>query len=415
MPIDRIAVIDLETTGLSPWRHDRVVEIAIVVISPDGKVHTEYETLVNPNRDLGPTRIHQISASDVLRAPSFADVAGDILEILASASVIAGHNVSFDKNFLVKECERIGITMPNTQLLCTCRLFGRNNLAACCDELGIPFEGMPHRALSDARATARIVSYLCAEDPSHLDNYRLEHVQWPYIAALKTPCFRREDAMHAHDAPPNFLQRITSKIHHDVDAQTPNLLAYLAFIDRVLEDRTIDEKEENALVDAALNWKLSASQLDSAHRQYIQNLAVHALADGVVTDSERRDLHVVAKLLGQNDSLLDALLESAAAQLAFAQHRPQTTQNKNDLRGQRVCFTGELQCTIGGQPISREIAETLADQAGLVVVSSVTKKLDILVVADPNTQSSKAKKARDYGIRVLSDAVFWRMAGITVD
>lgn len=415
MPIDRIAVIDLETTGLSPWRHDRVVEIAIVVISPDGKVHTEYETLVNPNRDLGPTRIHQISASDVLRAPSFADVAGDVLEILASVSVIAGHNVSFDKNFLVKEYERIGVAIPDTQLLCTCRLFGRNKLAACCEELGIPFEGMPHRALSDARATARIVSSLCAEDPSLLDNYRLEHLQWPSIPTLQTPCFRREDAKRAHDAPPNFLQRITSKIHHDVDAETPNLLAYLALIDRVIEDRTIDEKEEIAIVDAALNWKLSASQLDSAHRQYIQNLAVHALADGVVTDSERRDLHVVAKLLGQNDSLLDALLESAAAQLAFAQHHPQTLQDQGDLRGQRVCFTGELQCTIGGQPISREIAETLASQAGLVVVSGVTKKLDILVVADPNTQSSKAKKARDYGIRVLSDAVFWRMADITVD
>ncbi len=35
MPNDRIAVIDLETTGLSPWRHDRVVEIAIVVMSPE--------------------------------------------------------------------------------------------------------------------------------------------------------------------------------------------------------------------------------------------------------------------------------------------------------------------------------------------------------------------------------------------
>lgn len=39
--MDQIAVIDVETTGLSPWRHDRVVEIAIVVISPDGMVQTE--------------------------------------------------------------------------------------------------------------------------------------------------------------------------------------------------------------------------------------------------------------------------------------------------------------------------------------------------------------------------------------
>ena len=64
MSTDNIAVIDLETTGLSPWRHDRVVEIGIVVISPDGTVHSEYETLVNPNRDMGPSCIHRISAAD---------------------------------------------------------------------------------------------------------------------------------------------------------------------------------------------------------------------------------------------------------------------------------------------------------------------------------------------------------------
>ena len=98
MQMDHIAVVDVETTGLSPWRHDRVVEIAIVVISPDGMIQTEYETLINPSRDIGPSSIHHISAADVLRAPTFADVAGDILEILAAASVVAGHNVSFDKN-----------------------------------------------------------------------------------------------------------------------------------------------------------------------------------------------------------------------------------------------------------------------------------------------------------------------------
>ena len=135
MTNNNIAVIDVETTGLSPWRNDRILEIAVVVISPDGEIHKEYETLVNPNRDLGPTRIHGISAEHVLGAPMFADIAGDVLAILSSASVIAGHNVSFDKNFIVKEYERIGVKIPEIPLLCTCRLFGRNSLEACCDEL----------------------------------------------------------------------------------------------------------------------------------------------------------------------------------------------------------------------------------------------------------------------------------------
>jgi DNA polymerase III subunit epsilon len=413
--MDHIAVIDVETTGLSPWRHDRVVEIAILVMSPDGIIETEYETLVNPNRDIGPSSIHQICSADVLRAPTFGDVAGDVLELLASASALAGHNVSFDKNFLVKEFERLGVSIPTIPLLCTCQLFGRNNLLACCDELGISFPGMPHRALSDARATASIVAFLCSDDPSVLDTFRLRDVQWPSVPALKTPCYRREHAREAREQPPSFLQRIASQIHHDVEAETPNVLAYLTLLDRVLEDRTIDESEEDALVDAALNWQLSPSQLSAAHTQYLQNLAVAALADGVVTESERRDLHLVARLLGQDDSMLDTVLESAAAQLATAHRASVSQEDANGLSGQRVCFTGELQSTIGGQPITRELAERLAAQAGLTVATGVTKKLDILVVADPNTQSGKAKKARSYGIRILSDPVFWRLAGVTVD
>lgn len=415
MSNDRIAVIDLETTGLFPWRHDRVVEIGIVVTSPDGHVHTEYETLLNPNRDLGPCHIHQISAADVLRAPSFADVAGDILDILANTSVIAGHNITFDKNFLVKEYERIGVSLPEIPVLCTCHLFGRNNLAACCEELGIPFEGMPHRALSDARVTARLVSFLCADNPDLIAHHRLEDVAWPRVPALRTPCYSREHAQYINNQPPKFLQRIAHHIHHDVDAAPPNLLAYLALIDRVLEDRTIDESEEDALVEAALNLQLSKSQVESAHQQYIHSLAAHALADGIISDAERRDLHLVARLLGIERSLLDAVLQSASAQLASAHRLPPAAETGSSLRGQRVCFTGQLQCTIGGRPISREIAESLARQAGLTVASSVTKKLDILVVADPHTQSSKAKKAREYGIRILSETVFWQMIGVTVD
>jgi DNA polymerase-3 subunit epsilon len=139
------------------------------------------------------------------------------------------------------------------------------------------------------------------------------------------------------------------------------------------------------------------------------------LADGVVSDAERRDLHAVARLLGQDDSQLDGVLETAAMQLASAYPNITTPTDKDQLQGQRLCFTGQIQSTIGGQPISRDIAEILATQAGFIVANSVTKKLDILVVADPYTQSGKAKKARKYGTRILSEAVFWRMLGANVD
>lgn len=68
----------------------------------------------------------------------------------------------------------------------------------------------------------------------------------------------------------------------------------------------------------------------------------------------------------------------------------------------KICFTGTA---VGndGQELSRETLETIAKNAGHMPVSSVTKKTcDLLVAADKSSLSGKAKKARDYGIPVIS-------------
>jgi DNA polymerase-3 subunit epsilon len=53
-----LAVVDVETTGLNPYRHDRIVEVAVVVVELNGQVIREFTTLINPERDIGPTSIH---------------------------------------------------------------------------------------------------------------------------------------------------------------------------------------------------------------------------------------------------------------------------------------------------------------------------------------------------------------------
>lgn len=415
MSENRIAVIDLETTGLSPWRNDRIVEIGVILISEDGSVLSEYETLVNPRRDIGPSSIHGIAASDIIRAPSFDEIAGDLLALLRDATAVAGHNIAFDRNFLAKEFERAGVQFPEIPLICSYQRLGRSSLMACCAEYGIDANEAPHRALADARVTAQLISKLCAEDPDILRANSISGVTWPTVPARNTHCLRREEAMLANSAPPDYLQRLAARICHDVDAEEPNVLAYLALIDRVLEDRLIDEAEGDAIIDAAIQWGLTKSQVDAAHRQYLQNLVFHALADGVVTNTERRDLHLVARLLGQEDALLDHVLDKAEKQLACVERYGPTVLGAQSANGQRVCFTGELQSKFGGQPITREMAEALAEKAGFIVVKGVTKKLDMLVVADPNTQSTKARKARDYNVKIVSEVVFWRMAGISTE
>ena len=64
------AVVDVETTGLYPST-DRVVEIAVVHLNADAEITAEF-TLINPRRDVGPTRLHGITAADITSAPMFA-------------------------------------------------------------------------------------------------------------------------------------------------------------------------------------------------------------------------------------------------------------------------------------------------------------------------------------------------------
>jgi len=410
----QIAVVDVETTGLSPWHHDRIVEIAVVLLDLDGRIRAEYETLINPGRDVGPTRIHGITASDVVDAPAFADVAGDVLNLLRSASAVAGHNVSFDRNFLVGEFGRLPASFPDVPLLCTCHLMGRQSLAACCDELGIDLVesgGGFHNALFDAKATARIVSLLLSEDPGLLA-VSPGRIRWPDIPPLGTSPVTRKAVRNRLPSPPAFLQRIVSKGAYDTEAGSPAVLTYLTLLDRVLEDRVIDASEQEVLVSTIEHLGLSRGQVTAAHTTYLQHLTAQALADGVVTDLERTDLETVARLLGTDTRKLDSLLDETREQL---EHLTPVPHSPEDLTGLSVCFTGELQSAIRGKPVTRAVAQGLAEKAGLAIANSVTKKLDLLVVADPNTQSGKAKKARAYGTRIVAEPVFWQMIGVGVD
>ena len=410
---DSIAVVDVETTGLSPWAHDRIVEIAVIIMGTDGAIKHEYETLVNPVRDIGPLSIHRITTAEVLSAPQFRDIAGDIAELLSGAKILSGHNVRFDRNFLIAEFKRVGITMPNTQYLCTCQLLGGKNLAACCREFGIEMDGDQHRALHDARATSTLLKLLIENDPTILTDCR-QSEKWPTILPLRSECFTRDSAQKKLHETPRFLQRIRSVAHPNVDAATPNVEEYLTLLERVLEDRTIDCSEENMLVDSVDKLRLTLSQVADAHRTYLCQLAVQALSDGVITEIEKTDLFQAAHLLGYNTSEMEQILKFNEEQLQSSILRSLTFAGES-LAGKTVCFTGELQSRMDGEQISREIAERCAQNAGLFVANSVTKKLDLLIVADPNTQSGKAKKARHFGVRILSEVVFWRMIGVPVE
>ncbi|MEM7156365.1 MAG: 3'-5' exonuclease [Myxococcota bacterium] len=91
-------IVDLETTGLSPGL-DRIVEISVIRLDPDGSAHVVLDSLVNPQRRMAGTEVHGISDADVESAPTFRHLAPEVLEAMDGA-VLVSYNVYFDLRFL---------------------------------------------------------------------------------------------------------------------------------------------------------------------------------------------------------------------------------------------------------------------------------------------------------------------------
>ncbi len=94
--------IDLETTGLNPLQ-DRICQIGL--IKPDG---SEFETLINPGVNIHPNsiEIHGITDEMVDDAPSFKDIAFDVINILEESEIFVAYNFQFDFQFLQNELFR---------------------------------------------------------------------------------------------------------------------------------------------------------------------------------------------------------------------------------------------------------------------------------------------------------------------
>lgn len=104
-----LAIIDLETTGIN-LGSDRIVEIAIVKIQPDGK-KTVKRKLLNPEIPISvmSTEIHGITNEMVKDAPTFRQVANELKQFLDHCD-LAGYNSNrFDIPMLAEEFLRIGM------------------------------------------------------------------------------------------------------------------------------------------------------------------------------------------------------------------------------------------------------------------------------------------------------------------
>ena len=370
-----IAVVDLETTGLFPQR-DRIVEIAVVTLDPaDMNVLDEFDTMLNPERDIGARHIHGISPNMVVGAPTFGEIASTLAKRLHNA-ILVFHNSSFDLDFLNQEFMRAGGDFHPGNPLCTYRATHQKLTVACRDH-NIRMENT-HSALGDARATAALARKVL--DISGAKNARVR-IQTPYQAV---------HTLRRHGASINHLGRIVERARYpDTDELTRD---YLAGLDYVLDDFVIDAVEQDILDELAKMLGLTPAQRREAHSAYFQSLVAAAQRDNVITIEEHRLLSKVHATLDLPTADLPAVDDGSEINMA-------------DLpAGTCICFSGEV--FVDDVHIPRAQLEDRARDAGLMPVANVTKKRGGVLVTSPDSSSGKARNARKWGIPIVSPAQF---------
>lgn len=391
-----------ESRPRPPAWHDRVIEIGVVHLDDGGRITGEWSTLVNPERDLGPQHIHGINTADIRHAPSFRDISGVLADMLQGRTLVA-HNLRFDWAFLEHEYARLGTPAPNIDGIGICTMVeaarflpgAPRNLAGCCAAAGVRLDDH-HHALADARAAAGLLSYYLTSTHSHVP-WRASldlaaELAWPMIEKTDVAWVRRGVAAERDT---HFLARLVDRL-----PRTPEPLhadGYLALLDQVLLDHHISAAEADALVDLTRQLGLSRGDVDRLHRDYLACLVSAALADGIVTPAERHELELVTALLRIPSATIDVLMAenpaSAVPRFPFSL-----------VPGDLIVFTGDMD---GG----RESWEERARRAGFVPHGGVTKKVRLVVAADPDSLSGKARKARDYGIPIVMPEAFARTLG----
>ena len=159
---DEYVVVDLETTGLSPYSGDEIIEIGVTEIN-NGSIKLNYSKLIKPNGFISSliTNITNITNEMVKDAQTIEEVLPKFREYIGNRTIIA-HNAKFDVGFLNHYLEKMDLE-PINNYICTMEMLKKNKnyhgknkkLATACDYYGIVNENA-HRADSDTLATAKL-------------------------------------------------------------------------------------------------------------------------------------------------------------------------------------------------------------------------------------------------------------------
>ena len=245
---NKYVVIDLETTGHSAAKGDKIIEIGMVVIEND-VITDQFSSFFQPNKEIPSfiSNLTGITSTDVKDAPHFYDKANDIVAILKDAYIVA-HNVSFDLGFLNGELQELLYKPLNNPVLDTVELSRVLFPYAPGFKLGQLAEYFklehrdPHRALSDAYVTAELFLILKTklykmpyETITHL--LKLESILKSDLFSILTNVKNKLSFSLSEDSSIHTYKGLAFKrpVEFSTEESTPQL-SYGAFLDDIYED-----------------------------------------------------------------------------------------------------------------------------------------------------------------------------------
>ncbi|WP_220812008.1 3'-5' exonuclease [Pseudomonas paralcaligenes] len=165
---ERIAVIDFETTGMSPAQGARPTEVGVAMIE-GGRIVARYQSLMNAGAWVPPfiEQLTGISNAMVRRAPPVAEVMAEVAGFVDDAPLLA-HNAAFDAKLWDAELGLLGRRRARDfacSLLLSRRLLPEapsHALGNLNRWAGLPDTGQAHRALADAEMAANLALHLQA-------------------------------------------------------------------------------------------------------------------------------------------------------------------------------------------------------------------------------------------------------------
>lgn len=204
--MNRIAVIDFETTGISPGQGDRATEVAIVV-TEHGRVVDRFQSLMNAGVRIPAfiTQLTGITNAMIATAPPPEAVMADAARFVGDLPLVA-HNAGFDRRYWQAELARAGLPAPHP-FACTVLLSRRlypdapsHKLGTLVDRFQLPRTGRAHRALADAEMAAELLARIQHDLRERHGVARPDHAFLRALQACTTRQLPRFMAQHRQPA-----------------------------------------------------------------------------------------------------------------------------------------------------------------------------------------------------------------------